>query len=97
MEILGRGTAWLDMGTHDSLHRAATYVESIQSIQGFQVANLEEIAFRKGWITTEQLRANLNQHGKTGYAKYLKEILEDPGHQNPNVRQEHAICNLIPK
>jgi len=48
MELLGRGTAWLDMGTHESLHRAAVYVESIQSIQGYQIANLEEIAFRNG-------------------------------------------------
>ncbi len=50
MELLGCGTSWMDMGSHESLYRAAVYVESIQTIQSYQIANLEEIAFRKGWI-----------------------------------------------
>lgn len=82
MELLGRGTAWLDMGTHEALHRASVYVESIQSIQGFQIANLEEIAFRKGWISTEQLKESIKALGTTGYTRYLEEILQDPGHKS---------------
>jgi glucose-1-phosphate thymidylyltransferase len=85
MELFGRGTAWLDMGTHESLHRASVYVESIQSIQGFQIANLEEIAFRKGWITVNQLERTLGTLGKTGYTQYLQDILQDPGHKNLNI------------
>jgi glucose-1-phosphate thymidylyltransferase len=85
MELLGRGTAWLDMGSYDSLHRASSYIESVQAIQGFQIANLEEIAFRKEWITSDKLKYLLKQHGKTDYARYLTEILVDPGHKNPNI------------
>jgi len=85
MELFGRGTAWLDMGTHESLHRAAVYVESVQSIQGFQIANLEEIAFRNGWITAEKLETSLDHLGKSGYTHYLKEVIADPGHRNPNI------------
>lgn len=88
MELLGRGTAWLDMGTHESLHRAAIYVESIQAIQGYQIANLEEIAFRKGWIAAEQLERMLATQGKSSYTQYLREILQDPGHKNPNICAE---------
>ena len=85
MELLGRGSAWLDMGTHESLHRAAVYVESIQTIQGYQVANLEEIALRKGWITADQLRQNIARQGQSSYSSYLQEILADPGHKNPHL------------
>jgi glucose-1-phosphate thymidylyltransferase len=85
MELLGRGCAWLDMGTHESLHRAAVYVESIQTIQGYQVANLEEIALRKGWITADELRRNIARQGQSSYSRYLQEILADPGHKNPNL------------
>jgi len=85
MELFGRGTAWLDMGTHKSLHRASVYVESIQSIQGFHIANLEEIAFRKGWITANQLERTLGTLGITGYTQYLQDILKDSGHKNTNI------------
>jgi len=85
MELLGRGCAWLDMGTHESLHRAAVYVESIQSIQGFQIANLEEIALRKGWISRDILLQTITQKGQSSYTQYLLEILTDPGHRNPNI------------
>jgi len=85
MELFGRGTAWLDMGTHEALHRAAVYVESVQSIQGFQIANLEEIAYRSGWISVDQLEENISQLGKTSYAQYLGDVLKDPGHKNPSL------------
>ena len=84
MELLGRGSVWLDMGTHESLHRASVYVESIQTIQGYQVANLEEIALRKGWIAAEQLRKNTARQGKSSYGRYLLEILADPDHRKSN-------------
>lgn len=85
MELFGRGTAWLDMGTHKSLLRASVYVESVQSIQGFQIANLEEIAFCKGRLSAKQLERTLGTLGKTGYTQYLSEILQDPGHKNRNL------------
>ena len=88
MELLGRGCAWLDMGTHESLHRAAVYVESIQSIQGYQIANLEEIALRKGWISPDTLQRNITRQGQSSYSRYLQEILTDPGHWNPNICAE---------
>ena len=88
MELLGRGTAWLDMGTHESLHRAAVYVESIQAIQGYQIANPEEIALRKGWIVAEQLEWAVAAQGNSSYTHNLREILLDPGHKNPNICAE---------
>jgi glucose-1-phosphate thymidylyltransferase len=87
-ELLGRGCAWLDMGTHESLHLAAVYVESIQSIQGYQIANLEEIALRKCWINSKTLHKNITGHGQSSYSRYLLEILNDPGHRNPNICAE---------
>jgi len=88
MEILGRGTAWLDMGTHEALHQAAVYVKSLQEIQGFQIANLEEIALRKGWITVQDLEGQLHNQGKSSYNSYLASILADRGHYNPNTCAE---------
>ena len=85
MEILGRGTAWLDMGTHESLHQAAIYVKSLQEIQGFQIANLEEIALRKGWVAHQTLEENLSNQGKSSYNSYLRDILKDQGHYNPHI------------
>ena len=81
MGLLGRGCAWLDMGTHESLHRAAVYVEAVQSIQGYQIANLEEVAFRKGWISSSELEISLEDKGPSSYKRYLQKILADPGHR----------------
>jgi len=75
LELLGRGVAWLDMGTHDSLHRAAVYVDSLQKIHGSQIANLEEIAFRKGWISSGDLKSLCGVSGKSSYFDYLKTLL----------------------
>jgi glucose-1-phosphate thymidylyltransferase len=74
VELLGRGTAWLDTGTHDSLLEAAQFVAVIENRQGLKIACLEEIAFRKGWIDRERLAANIAQHGKSAYADYLRRI-----------------------
>lgn len=76
MEILGRGTAWLDMGTPQTLHEASVYVKSVQSIQGNQIANLEEIALNKGWIKLSSIRKNISKIGNSSYTDYLQEIIK---------------------
>ena len=74
VEILGRGTAWLDTGTHDSLLDAAQFVEVIQNRQGLKIACLEEIAFRQGWIDRAQLDGQIKFLGKSTYCEYLKKL-----------------------
>ncbi len=76
VELLGRGFAWLDTGTHDSLLEAAHFVHTIESRQGLKVACLEEIAFKKGWLTSEQLEACIQPLAKTGYGQYLQKLLD---------------------
>ncbi|MGH8352945.1 MAG: glucose-1-phosphate thymidylyltransferase RfbA [Pseudomonas sp.] len=71
VERLGRGFAWLDTGTHDSLLEASQYVQTIEHRQGLKVACLEEIAFHNGWIEREQLLKQAQAFGKTGYGQYL--------------------------
>jgi glucose-1-phosphate thymidylyltransferase len=71
VETLGRGFAWLDTGTHDSLLEAATFVQTIEHRQGLKVACLEEIAYRKGWISNERLVELGQALAKTGYGQYL--------------------------
>jgi glucose-1-phosphate thymidylyltransferase len=75
VELLGRGTAWLDTGTHDALIEAAQFVHVIEHRQGLKIACLEEIAFRQGWITADQLQARVRFLGKTLYARYLETLL----------------------
>ena len=72
---LGRGTAWLDTGTHEALLEAANYVEAIQKRQGFYIACIEEIAYKKGWITAEKLKELAEPLMKTEYGKYLKNLI----------------------
>lgn len=71
VERFGRGFAWLDTGTHDSLLEASQYVQTIEHRQGLKVACLEEIAFEHGWINREQLLERAKAFGKTGYGQYL--------------------------
>lgn len=75
-EIMGRGYAWLDTGTHDSLLEAASFIATLQKRQGLQVACPEEIAFRQGWINAEQLAALANPLKKNGYGQYLLSLLK---------------------
>jgi len=74
-EVLGRGTAWLDTGTHDSLLEAAQFVHVIENRQGLKIACLEEIAWRQGWIDQARLEANIAKLGKSSYAQYLRRLL----------------------
>ena len=76
VEPFGRGVAWLDTGTHDSLLEAANFVHAIQSRQGVQIACLEEIAWRQGWIDRAQLQTAIDGMGKSAYAGYLRGLLE---------------------
>ena len=74
---LGRGTAWLDTGTHEALLQAANYVEALQNRQGFYIACIEEIAYQKGWINKEQLQKLSKLLMKTEYGKYLNELIKE--------------------
>ena len=75
VEILGRGYAWLDTGTYESLLDAGSYVKTIQERQGFRIACLEEIAYAKGWIDRGQLLAQAQRLEKNEYGRYLKSLL----------------------
>ena len=80
VKLLGRGFAWLDTGTHDSLLEAANYVRTVQSCQGLRVACVEEIAWRMGFIDAPQLRAAADALGKSTYGEYLHELLAREAH-----------------
>jgi glucose-1-phosphate thymidylyltransferase len=75
VELLGRGTAWLDTGTHDALVEAGQFVHVIEHRQGMKIACLEEIAFCQGWITADELSVRIRFLGKTTYARYLETLL----------------------
>ena len=77
VQTLHRGFAWLDTGTHDSLSEASTFIECIEKRQGLKVACLEEIAYKKGWITTEKLREEAQPMIKNNYGKYLLQLAEE--------------------
>ncbi|MFM2419436.1 MAG: hypothetical protein RL385_4159, partial [Pseudomonadota bacterium] len=76
MEIFGRGVAWLDTGTHESLMQASNFIQAIESRQGLKVACPEEIAFNKGWIEKSKLIALATPLKKTGYGQYLLDLAE---------------------
>ena len=75
VQLLGRGFAWLDTGTHESLHDAAAFVRTIQNVQNLQVACLEEIAWRNGWLTSAQLREIAETMNKNEYGQHLLRLL----------------------
>lgn len=77
IELLGRGMAWLDTGTHESLHDASSFIETIEKRQGLKIACPEEVAFRAGYIDEEGLRRLARPLEKTGYGKYLLGLLND--------------------
>ena len=76
VQLLGRGFAWLDTGTHESLHEAAAFVQTVQNLQNLQVACLEEIAWRQGWLTAAQLEELARPMAKNEYGQYLLRLLD---------------------
>lgn len=77
VELLGRGFAWLDTGTHESLLDASRFVETIETRQGYKVACLEEIAWRNGWLSNEQVKQAAAALSKNGYGQYLLSLVEE--------------------
>ncbi|MGZ7846672.1 glucose-1-phosphate thymidylyltransferase RfbA [Haemophilus sp. SZY H57] len=77
VQLLGRGFAWLDTGTHESLHEAASFVRTIENVQGLQVACLEEIAWRNGWLTSEQVEKLAKTMAKNEYGQYLLRLIKE--------------------
>ena len=82
VELLGRGFAWLDTGTHDSLIEASQFVQTIEYRQGLKVACLEEIAFNNGWITVDELKERGEFFKKTGYGQYLLKLYQEKSTKN---------------
>jgi glucose-1-phosphate thymidylyltransferase len=77
VEVMGRGMAWLDTGTHDSLIEAGSFIQTIEKRQGLKIACPEEIAYRMGFITASQLEVLANKYAKNGYGQYLKQVLQE--------------------
>ena len=79
VELLGRGVAWLDTGTHESLQQASSFIQAIQERQGLQVSCIEEIAFRQGWISAQDLESIAQSMESNHYGRYLKDLAESQG------------------
>lgn len=77
VEVMGRGIAWLDTGTHDSLLEASMFIQTIEKRQGLKVACPEEVAYRMGYINASQLDTLANRYSKNGYGQYLKQVLTE--------------------
>ncbi|MCQ9084829.1 glucose-1-phosphate thymidylyltransferase RfbA [Vibrio harveyi] len=75
VELLGRGFAWLDTGTHESLMEASQFVHTIEKRQGYKIACLEEIAYKKGWISQDKYEEAINLYSKNSYGEYLKRVI----------------------
>jgi glucose-1-phosphate thymidylyltransferase len=84
VKVMGRGHAWLDTGTHDSLLEASQFIQTIEKRQGLKVSCPEEIAWRRGWIDDAQLKALAAPLAKTGYGQYLLRLLDAPVFTSPN-------------
>jgi glucose-1-phosphate thymidylyltransferase len=77
VEIMGRGLAWLDTGTHESLMQAAQFIQTIEARQGLKIACPEEIAYRSGWIDAQQVARVAESLKNTGYGEYLQRLLTE--------------------
>jgi glucose-1-phosphate thymidylyltransferase len=77
MEIMSRGTAWLDTGTHESLHDASSFIQTIEKRQGLRIASPEEIAWRMSYIADDDLAALAKDLGKSSYGQYLTTVLKE--------------------
>ncbi len=80
VEVLGRGYAWLDTGTHESLHQAANFIQTLEHRQGLKIACIEEIAYHQGYIDSVKLRQLAEPMAKSSYGRYLMQILDDETH-----------------
>ena len=78
VELFGRGTAWFDTGTHESLLGASTFIEAVETRQGLLIASPEEIAYREGFIDAAQVEQLASAMGKSSYAHYLRQLLTEP-------------------
>jgi glucose-1-phosphate thymidylyltransferase len=78
VEVLGRGAAWLDMGTHESLHAASSFIQTIETRQGLKVASPEEVAWRNGWIDDDAVRRLAERFRGNAYGQSLLELLREP-------------------
>ena len=90
VQILGRGFAWLDTGTHDSLSEASTYIEVVEKRQGLKIACLEAIAYRKGWISEERMRELAQPMIKNQYGQYLFKVIDE-------MKQDINSTNIVDK
>lgn len=93
VEVLGRGYAWLDTGTHESLHQAANFIQTLEQRQGLKIACIEEIAYRQGYIDSVQLRQLAEPMAKSSYGRYLMQILEDD--QNTTSGQQSNTTTAV--
>ena len=96
VEIIGRGTAWLDTGTIDSLHQASSYIRTLENRQGLKISCPEEIAWRNNWITDEELENLAKPISKSGYGLYLLKLLKEPTAEK-NLNRNSLISRSIEK
>jgi glucose-1-phosphate thymidylyltransferase len=80
VQLMGRGDAWLDTGTHDSLIEAGQFIQSLEKRQGLKICCPEEIAWRNGWIDERQIASLAEQFRKSGYGEYLLSVIKDDVH-----------------
>ncbi|MGI8501737.1 MAG: glucose-1-phosphate thymidylyltransferase RfbA [Hassallia sp.] len=92
VELLGRGYAWLDTGTHESLHQAASFIQTLEQRQGFKIACIEEIAYRQGYIDADQLYQLAKPLAKSGYGRYLMDIINSESH-TAQVQQFNQVAS----
>ncbi|MBD2197800.1 MULTISPECIES: glucose-1-phosphate thymidylyltransferase RfbA [Calothrix] len=98
VEILGRGYAWLDTGTHESLHQAGNFIQTLEERQGLKIACIEEIAYNQGYINSSQLRQLAESMAKSSYGRYLMSVLENEQkfvfiEQNDGIKQSSLNLN----
>lgn len=92
VELLGRGYAWLDTGTHESLHQAASFIQTLEQRQGFKIACIEEIAYRQGYIDADQLYELAKPLAKNSYGRYLMDLI-DGDRQITQVEEENWFAS----